>query len=538
MEAINNEDQFQTGLTEQDEIIKYLDSYKNNNQNDKYLNVLLFYYMILSPEICQKYKINKIKTEKEMLFDIINDLIDKFGDVNKNKECKKTDKDLFNYLDLILNKPAKDELKNFTLEEIPSRWNTIYSKIIHLENETNNELIYYNQTNDLLVNIRQNKRPFEIIYFLNEFMKLFNKFKYKKDLDQIPVNIRLFLLLGLSNCEYIDYNNGFLLDFIKIIDMENLSDVEKYIKYILNPKYIYHGILQKVIIKFVNSKLAYSAFIKIFNSEIPKDLKEEIFTNNITKYICFFPFSSYDNTERTLRRISMILINTCKDKKFASFKNNKLNILLSQFSNIVVRKHIFGHEHQHLSGGLLYFKKKTKRISIPPHNIREGIVAYDENSEVRGVRGEIFELLSYGKVFKVYSIFDLIFMADETNDNLNIDEHLKKYKEFRIKKKSLLEELKNFPKEQTLSDMVNEIYSELIKDQESCEKLNKNPYIAYKDEELSNNEDNNNSEGNKNTEENNIEDYINILENSENLITPEICPFSTSKVIYTRMKQK
>jgi hypothetical protein len=234
----------------------------------------------------------------------------------------------------------------------------------------------------------------------------------------------------------------------------------------------------------------------------------------------------------------MILINAYKDKKFASFKNSELNILLSQFSNIVVRKHIFGHEHQHLSGGLLYFKKKTKRLSTPPHNIKDGIVAYDENSEVRGERGEIFELLSYGKVFKVYSIFDLIFIADETNDNLNIDEHLKKYKEFRIKKKSLLEELKKFPKEQTLSDMVNEIYYELIKDQESCEKLNKNPYIAYKDEELSNNEDNNSTEGNKNTEDNNIEDYINILENSENLITPEICPFSTSKVIYTRMKQK
>ena len=61
-----------------------------------------------------------------MLFDIINDLIDKFGDVNKNRECKKSDKDLYNYLDSILNKPAKGELKYFSLEEIPSRWNTIY----------------------------------------------------------------------------------------------------------------------------------------------------------------------------------------------------------------------------------------------------------------------------------------------------------------------------------------------------------------------------------------------------------------------------
>ena len=126
METINKENKFEAELTEQAEIIKYLDSYKNNDQNDKQLNVLLFYYKILSPEICQKYKINKIKTEKEMLFDIINDLIDKFGDVNKNRECKKSDKDLYNYLDSILNKPAKGELKYFSLEEIPSRWNTIY----------------------------------------------------------------------------------------------------------------------------------------------------------------------------------------------------------------------------------------------------------------------------------------------------------------------------------------------------------------------------------------------------------------------------
>ena len=123
-----------------------------------------------------------------------------------------------------------------------------------MENETNNELIYYNQTNDLLVNIKENKRPFKIIYFLNEFMKLLNKFKYKEDLDQIPANIKMFLLLGLSNCEYIDYNNGFLLDFKKIINMKNLSDIEKYIKGVLNPEYIYNGILQKVILKFINSK--------------------------------------------------------------------------------------------------------------------------------------------------------------------------------------------------------------------------------------------------------------------------------------------
>lgn len=525
MDKIIHEDEFGTILTDQNEIVKFLENYKN--KNEEYLNHLLFYYMILSPENCQKFKVNKIKTEKETLFEIINDLIINFGDEIKNNEYKKTNKDLYNYVDNILNKPAKDELKDLSLEEIPPRWNVLYSKTIYLENETNNELIYYNLTNDLLVNIKENKRPFEIIYFLNEFMKLFNKFKYKDNIDKIPVKIKLFLLLGLSNCEYPDFEHGFLVHFNAIEDMDNLQDIENYINVILNPKYINNGLLEKVILNFVKSKLAASAFKKIFKLEIPEDLNKEIFTNNITKYIYFFPFSSYNNTERTLRRVSLILINTYKDKKLGHFKNFKLNSLLSQFSNIVVRKHIFGHEHQHLSGGLLYFKKKTKRLCTPPHKIDNGIITYDENSEERGERGEIFELLSFGKVFKLYTIFDLIFMADETNDNLEIDQHLKKYQEYNKNKKSLLEELKKFPKEQTLSKIVNQIYLELLNDKDSYEKLNKNSYIAFKNEELSNNEDNND-----------IEDYINILENSENLITPEICPFSASKVIYKRMSQK
>ena len=32
--------------------------------------------------------------------------------------------------------------------------------------------------------------------------------------------------------------------------------------------------------------------------------------------------------------------------------------------------------------------------------------------------------------FKGYSIFDLLFIADETNDNMDIDEHLFKYQDY------------------------------------------------------------------------------------------------------------
>ena len=50
-----------------------------NNDNEKYHNMLLNYYPILSPSICQKHQIKKIKTEKETFFSIVNDLIIKFG---------------------------------------------------------------------------------------------------------------------------------------------------------------------------------------------------------------------------------------------------------------------------------------------------------------------------------------------------------------------------------------------------------------------------------------------------------------------------
>ena len=160
MEDKNNENKFETNLSDQNEIIKLLDNFQNNNQNEDYLNALLFYYPILSPEICQKYKINKKKTEEETLFIIVEDLIDKFGDKTKNLEKKITITDLYSYVNSILDNPAKDELKNLKIKKTPSRWNNIYTKIIKFENEKNNELIFYSQTNDLLANILRNKQAF------------------------------------------------------------------------------------------------------------------------------------------------------------------------------------------------------------------------------------------------------------------------------------------------------------------------------------------------------------------------------------------
>ena len=506
---------FLNEITEQQKIEVLLEKLKNNNNIKEYYENLLLYYQILSPPICQRYNINKTKTEKETFFAIINDLIEKFGDENENEKKHLKNKDLVEYIDNILNKPAKEELKNLKIENIPSRWNIVYSKIIRIETETNEELIYYNQSNDLLNNIRTNKNPVDVIYFLKAFMTYYKDFFCK---DSILNYTKKYLLLGLCNCEYVEENRGgFLsdLDYIRgIKDKEIIEDMVK--NQFMNPRKYYRGILQETIIKFCKSNLAKSAFIKIFDlKEIPIELQEEIFSDNIKKYVCFFPFSSIDNTERTIRRLSLILINSIKNKKIKYYQNGKLNKLLEEFSNLVVRKFIFGQEHQHLSGGLLYITKNTGRLSTPPHKIADNKLSYDFKSKKKAERGEIFELLAYGKVFRVFSIFDLIFIANEDNDELDIDNHHKLFKEYSARKKDLKDELKKFPKNQIFSDIIWKIYCELLNDEKSCKELENDKALANKKEY---------SSYDKND--------IDALENEENLISPEVCTLSLGRIPY------
>ena len=82
-------------------------------------------------------------------------------------------------------------------------------------------------------------------------------------------------------------------------------------------------------------------------------------------------------------------------------------------------------------------------------------------------------------------------------------------------------ELENFPKGQTLSEMVKAIYDELLKDNKfikTCEELSKN-VIAYKKEDMS--------------EKRNI---IELLQNEKYLVTEEICPFKRTKQVYKSTK--
>ena len=149
-------------LTDQNMIVEKL---KKINNNKQFLDELLSYYQILSPEKCKSFNINKTKTEKELFYEIILDLINKFLRKNQKEEENKSFEDklkdlkeeknkIIEYSINLLEAPATEELKNLKLEYIPSRWNFIYRRVIKFEEENNEELIYYNFSNNLLNNLK------------------------------------------------------------------------------------------------------------------------------------------------------------------------------------------------------------------------------------------------------------------------------------------------------------------------------------------------------------------------------------------------
>ena len=132
-----------------------------------------------------------------------------------------------------------------------------------------------------------------------------------------------------------------------------------------------------------------------------------------------------------------------------------------------------------------------------------------------------FLFVCYGKVFKTFNLFDLFFMANEKYDNLDVDSHLLEYKKYCEKKKDIMTELKNFPKDQCLSELVSDIYKELLKDAQNNTTYQElsNKTIAYKKEEMFEGEN----------------DY-NFLCNSNDIVRSEICPLSKFKPIYRNTK--
>ena len=392
------------------------------------------------------------------------------------KDLKEEKNKIIEYSINLLEAPATEELKNLKLEYIPSRWNFIYRRVIKFEEENNEELIYYNFSNNLLNNLKKYTNPYDIIIVLNEFKKIIGNFE---NIDKLSVKQKKFILFGLCNTEYIGVKNdsSTFIGHLKNMELKYSLDENKF-----NTQFYFEGLLNKIIVNYCSSKLAKDAFKNLFG-ELPEEMKKEIFTEKILNYVYYLPFTALENIERTDRRFSLILINQQDNSMIIPMKRiPNLESDLRTFVNITIRKFTFQHEHQHLSGGLLFFIGKSERINTPKQKYENNKLTIlnddyqlneDEkkNLEKKSIiiskeRGELFEQMYYGKIFNSFNMIELLFIADENNDNLERKEHLDKFNQF-SKNIKLKQALENFPKNQHLSKLVSNIYFLLLLDEKN-----------------------------------------------------------------------
>ena len=271
----------------------------------------------------------------------------------------------------------------------------------------------------------------------------------------------------------------------------------------------FDGLLIKIISKYVKSNFSKTSIENLFKikKEEYTDLFKEITTDKILDYILFIPHNNFTDTERTLKLYSKIIIDPLKNVFNESVSLQLISVSLKtslkKFVNIVKRKYLFEHEQIHLVTILLFYLylNEKRKINSLPRQINESNIEFltDEAYKIKKAQknvskeaGNSFEILCYGGVQKKFKLKELLFIANENNDDLNFIQHKEQYK--KCYESSLDELLNNFPKDQILSNLVQEIKEgleeekkiilERAKIKKSSDEILNNYYVSIAEDEL------------------------------------------------------
>lgn len=433
-----------------------------NIENEEYIYYSISNYLISNFQKDKSINKKNYQTSLRQYRNILMDI----------KELKIEKTDLFEYIILlILNSEISD---SFSLIQNKNLYNKFYDSIS------------FTLKKEKLLTIDEMK---------NEFLK--KKFIMEiKDNDIILKYKSYKSLFYIRNYSKYNITKAFIEFFCYYNNInENILSVK--FDYLINPKIYFNGLLYKIIEKYVTSNLCYTAINKCFNLDKFNHelIDKEIFTNNIHRYIRYIPYNSKNDTGRTMRKFCKILIDPSKQKMATNiinsicFQNENLYKYLEQFINIVYRKYTFEHEHNHLCNSLLFFlyTNSSDGVNTPPKEIRNNkicspkidvskiqnddsntiknyIYTYmDQNEEIKIVfeSGILFENIVYGKVHHFFTFKQLLFIANEKNDDLSVNEYTTKFIEISKDKNNTEKLLNEFPNGLILSDLVNKIYIEL-----------------------------------------------------------------------------
>lgn len=310
---------------------------------------------------------------------------------------------------------------------------------------------------------------------LSEIEKILNDLKINYSIKEKVINYKY------KNKEFnFDYENyNFTrMEFLVFLEqnkyaIKNYLESKRSFLYYQDKKNYFDGLLVKIISEYSKSNFSKTAIENLFKikKESYKDLFEIVTTDKILDYIVFLPYNNFSDTARTLKIYSQIIIDTNKNlfNEFFSQKliSVRLKTSLRKFVNIAKRKYIFEHEQQHLVTLLLFYLyiNGKRRINSLPRQINSSDIEFLTIEEYKKRRkeenvvkeaGYSFELFCYGKKKPIiFKLKELLFIANEKNDNLDCKQYRKEYNKCFGKK--IDELLNSFSNEQILSNLVNEI---------------------------------------------------------------------------------
>ena len=343
---------------------------------------------------------------------------------------------------------------------------------------TNSELnSNYNLKDKIIPMLNAVEQEINIKFFnYDELISYLEKnFPYKIEKDRIEINYKNNNYI-IDNYKNYNINEDILRAVVNKGKYGYLMELNYYRTFkanIDNANY-YNGLFLEIIKKYAKSNLAISSIEKLFNlnKKIYTKLFKEI-CDNINNYLYIIGYNSND-TGRTYKNPPRILIDPYKEKFLQTNTISNVDLLsaLKDFCNITYRKYTFGQEQLHLTTALsffLYINESRRLNSLCKEITKSGeikIIDIEEDDEelnqikktnkfIDKEAGDLFEILCFGAAQKEFNLKQLLFIANERNDNLNCDDYKKKYEE--ALNDDLDNLLENFPRNQILSELVMKI---------------------------------------------------------------------------------
>ena len=321
------------------------------------------------------------------------------------------------------------------------------------DNYNNNYNINYNYNDEFFMMVAKSiKNEYNNHHFfgIEEIKKCLNSVNANYTISGHSITIKYknidYIIDNYKNYNFNNYNIFGLLDESEFSYQHYLQSNQKFHKFI-DKQNFFDSILNKIILNFSKSNLALTSIKKIFNinENEYKQIFKEVTTEEIIKYIYYLPYNNIFDTERTLNIFLKIIIDPFKDLMNRSISTiiltDKLYENLKKFVNLVHIKYKFGQELHHLVTVLLFFLYKNNKRHV--------------NSLLKEIENNKVEIL-LGKSIKVgFYLKDLLFIANEKNDELDCEQYKIEYE--KCHSKSIDEMLNEFPTDQAFSKLILEI---------------------------------------------------------------------------------